>query len=500
MRAMRRTGRIALAACVLALIGVLAAVVQVGVSLAVERDREQVTVRESTGAGDRSALAGLTLTMRADMDNRLFWDNTLSFDGERCEVESVYTCYPAGKLMASIGGIRSVELNADFDTMLSADVEDETALSAGHRYVREVYAAMAPGEKRELAVPMSDFYEYYPLEIEIFSRRVSAGGLSEHDELGNAFVEYFRIPVLSGEIVTLSLQKAANGAHHAYATGIGSEGECFRMSSVAYVTFDAESGDGTAWFTFSPVSSRGNTVDLSLLPDGYGLFAVDFETNAYGQREALPDTLRCAVPLPTDLETVELGLIEGGEEPGTLYYLARRRLPDGGAQQLLYLIDPHSGEMMQLLEPTPPEDRVRYYDVWTGEDMMVLRHYDGGQYVTVISREADGHFAVTMEAGVSDEEIAALPDALLYADRGTGSVKAMAYDGERLAIATFAIRSRGEDALWTYCCDVTLTVWGREGRLYSGTWQTSLNTDGEDDQTAVLPSEGEALRLAFARP
>ncbi|MBQ7337154.1 MAG: hypothetical protein IJW40_01735 [Clostridia bacterium] len=467
-------------------------------SYAVYTPHDAVTLRAVHEEGDLAATAGLTLQTWTEMDGRLFWENTFTFDGAGHSAMSSYAFHPLGVAAQRDQTPRDISLTIEYDATanLSQELEELTPIQQA---VRQVWDEMRAGDTRELTLTVADYYEYYPFEVDILNRGLFQRGDTDHwQQITAAFSSYFKIPVLPGERMLLTMRKYQGGSNTSASTGIGHDGDCFFPEMISHVVTDEDGG--VIYFTFFPYSSEGTLVDLSHLPRGYGLFSVRYHTLDNGGLRLDTESLGLAVALPLDIKIEYLG--RAGQS-GELLMLARETNGHGDetGRLQLYVLSPERGAVLQTLCADAAENK-RYYSVYDGsEDYLVLRHYDGGLFYIVLARGADGTWSVALETGlpevgredgVAEEKLSEL--------RGfdSGMENAMLWDGTRLAVVRNMTRAIDgyESARWS--CDFQLTVWDANGLLYLGDYRTSLNTTGEEYSTAVDFSANKNWRLSLA--
>lgn len=250
----------------------------------VYKEHDNVTFHESVLYGDRSAADGLNIKLHTYQSSQLFWDTTCKFDNE-VAVDTEYNFYPMNHHIdfpESSYGI-SFMCNSDYapDSAAYSDTNiHQPGISAAYQ---ELFHSLNPGEEKEKTIFLKDYMDYYEFDISFaFPNCTNHGNTSEllYSDPGaikadptlialNDVKEYFKIPVLDTETHLISVGKHKSGALTSLGGGT-SESERFDMESWSVST------DSTCYFTFNPRSTEGNLVDLSELPEGFGIFALPY--------------------------------------------------------------------------------------------------------------------------------------------------------------------------------------------------------------------------------
>lgn len=250
----------------------------------VYKEHDNVTFHESVLYGDRSAADGLNIKLHTYQSSQLFWDTTCKFDNE-VAVDTEYNFYPMNHHIdfpESSYGI-SFMCNNDYAPAYAAYSDSnihQPGISAAYQ---ELFHSLKPGEEKEKTIFLKDYMDYYEFDISFaFPNCTNHGNTSEllYSDPGaikadptlialNDVKEYFKIPVLDTETHLISVEKHKSGALTSLGGGT-SESERFDMESWSVST------DSTCYFTFNPRSTEGNLVDLSELPEGFGIFALPY--------------------------------------------------------------------------------------------------------------------------------------------------------------------------------------------------------------------------------
>lgn len=244
------------------------------------KEHDNVTFKETVLYGNRNAAKGLNLKLHTDQSAQLFWHTTCKFEDE-LSLDTEYEFY------AMNHHTDFPESDPGISFMTNPDViryTDYTMQKPGlAQAYKELFDSLEPGEEKEKTIYLKDYMDYYEFDVSFYLPNcINHGNTTEllyaEPEMLKAdpslaalndLKEYFKIPVLDTETHVISVGKHANGYIATSGGGTG-EGERFAMESWAVST------ENTCYFTFDPRSTEGNLVDLSELPEGFGIFALPY--------------------------------------------------------------------------------------------------------------------------------------------------------------------------------------------------------------------------------
>ena len=267
---------------VLALVAVLL-IASVGifcaVGAAVNKDKDTVVITENILYGDKSAAEGITIKNQSRYDRHLFWDTTYTIgEPAKCDTEFWFSAVELRRNNPR----NHMEIALNIDIAYGCDFNTPAEEQPGiERAYKELYDAAKPGEELKRIIRLKDYYEYYPIGIEIDLPDTYWHGFAhenlnwteEHNDYKyawNAFNEFFKIPVPEDMIMEISISKGYNSNQ---ATGIGSsfvDKDSYYMSTVSTYS------DDKCFFTINNRTNDGKFVDTSLIPGGYGIYAFSY--------------------------------------------------------------------------------------------------------------------------------------------------------------------------------------------------------------------------------
>ena len=248
--------------------------------------------------------------------------------GEEPQTETEYAFYPDQHQTDRPASYAGVEMdNRGYgSTALAAsgsfEAEELGAYGLNAAY-RELADQTAPGAEGEKVIRVSDYLDYYPLEVRLdfpeflldLNRMMdwgdeTAGRKQKSVSLLQTFQNFFRIPVLEEERMEISIGKDPSGEIDSWGSGSVSEYDSFYLWTQSVVTGSA------CYFTFDCHTEQDHVVDTSQIPGGImGLTAylVEYDSGAHGKRECDRvdiEELSMVYPLDPNGYLLELGLIE----------------------------------------------------------------------------------------------------------------------------------------------------------------------------------------------
>jgi hypothetical protein len=405
--------------------------------------KAQVTFAKTVKYGDDAAAEGLEVTDCTDYNNHLFWNSTYSALSDAAKTDFSFF---SGKQDSTVPEPYGVSIGNNMWALWNwPNPGGSDKLPSAQKAYQELLDETPAGQERSETFKLRDYYDYYPLEVHINvpGKTVDSGGFFA-ESYANKFQDFFKIPVLEDETVTITVEKGMNGS-----AGSGSsstESDTFYFSSISAMTDDA------CYFTFDPHSSEGKLMDTSAIPGGYGIYCLpckNGEINLSGLKTAYK----------IDPQYRVFGLHASADGKRLLL------LTHEDALCFLTVLDAETMEPLQSLELADlPADGY----VWNNyfyDDFFVIYLSDGKMVVT---DEKDGKYrkAMTVETSAKDRS--------LYNPTYDA---VMDWDGERLAVASYLPTSvDGHDF---DNCSFCAAVYDRTGLAYFGEYLSSLDA-GKD--------------------
>lgn len=469
---------------VLALLLVLALGFGTAAAVTISSSADAVSLQHTTLYGDVSAAAGLQVTSRLQLHRRLFWEvdfplteapgAAVTFENHLlAQTQPGREHVPSGVMLSaySIGGA---------STSGSFDEENWESLGTPFRSLAPVFrdvAARAPaGEDYTETVYVKDYFDHYPLSVDVNVVRPDRWLLPDGSEpspeaLSELFAGFFRIPVLEENTLTVSIKKNA--------TGLVQSVDVYDPENTGPELYGPSAVDQhAAYFALN----FGEKVDVSLIPGGAGIYCLPYDAPG-ADSEALPvihpERLANVFPLPQEAQVSELLF----SPQGNLLLLF---LQDGWLQLSELALPAVPGEALQLLNsqrvlPVTAEGYVRGSVLFddclltaSAEGAFALLQLDGGRYRPVLT----GDFTAAEQAGMS------LP---------FGPDMTFLWDGQRLAAAQYAVQMYHDG-----CNDIYAAVFTADGLQYVGHIASSLSRNvGQNSPWSVYPEDEAPLRLTL---
>ena len=478
---MRKSLAIFLALVLLCGCGVLLA------ARAVSAPREEITFQEYVFSGDQAAADGLTVQLKAGMQHKANWESTVQFSAQDYRTETSFRFLPAGQAEQPEMSYRGVEINFYHDAATTGS-DDVFGFSTAYQSLLDT---LSPGESGSRTIRFADYYDEYPFEFYIDLPGVRYGTLADWEDASEdsdwpgecaqaALGRFFRIPVLQDEYVELGIDKNMDGTGSGRSISSVREGDQFWMNTESVITDDA------CFFWFGNRTDQDRLVDTSRIPGGYGVYMLpygpldpDAEASAFyggNENEVYTDRMTCFFPVDPETRIEHLGLTP--DKTRLLLHTVENNT------YYVTLIDCKTGDTLQKLAVSDFELEDDYVNITETEEFVCIQQTQGR--ICVLTQDADGLYQLVLRSDYSPDDLYSP----VYA-----TVRAMAFDGKRLAIVnndetvlanddnrTKSYLAGTTEALITLDgayfdnCGFTLTVFDQTGVAYSGAYVSSLES------------------------
>lgn len=428
-------------------------------------ERDQVRFTQTILSGDPAVADGLSVQTHATYGNFLFWDSTTRLQNGTPQTQTEYHFFNTEQEQPYDQSYQGVEVysavQSSGNNFLNIPKYRQNGLE---RVYQELYDSAATDKEVQKTVMVADYCKYYPLEGFInleginydFGIWTYGSGQSDSLEMWNMLQKFFRIPVLPTERITISLTKNRDGSLSTSSSG-NEEGDQFYLDTKSVVT------PQTCYFTFNNRTSKGNTVDTSLIPGGYGIYAFDYTAGAIktlkggGTRVTENgrlhlDSLRMVFPIDVTEEFLELSQREDDE---TLLLYTRRK-----NDYFLTIIEIDTMQQIQRLKiQSTQTDDGAWYNLLENDDFIVTVI---DQTATVLLPNGDGTFRIDMQTPntINLEYLAWQRDS-----------NAMAYNNGKLAVAyEYVDQTTG----FRYSPCFNAVIFDNTGLVFLAQYQSSL--------------------------
>lgn len=436
---------------------IVAAVLLGSLSVYAVGSAERITLEPVVYLGEESAARELWVTFRSDLGNSLFFESEYTFGGE------LFTEYR----FSSLGEDDQIERGHYGFRMTSsfrAGVDltsDKSELSGIELAYRELYEDTEIGAIGSRVIELSDYYDYYPINLSIDIPGVIWHGgyddifafksyypfeltptAEDQRRILSHFTEYFKIPVPDGIEYEITLRREEKDV-----SGVGIKSITRDYELTTRSTADGES----CYFGFN-TDYNGGEVDTSLIPGGRGIYKFDY-TNGFGARTGIDyESLTILYPLEDGVELLSLNVSADGER-------LHAYTDNGGVTELL-VIDKESGELL---------DTVNFDGGW------LWCCIEGDGFIINFGKTATELFSVT--DGVYERVLTVNPEKrqkefLERALRGVYT-SALDFSEDRLAIVSYPI---DREADYLSATGFELMILDPSGISYHASYYSSLST------------------------
>ena len=277
-----------------------------GTSLAAGSAQALLTHEETVLLGDPAAAEGLKVSLRYTYRSYLEWAAQYRLGSpDTCQTD--FRCYATERnYTQSAADYRGVAMELAGSIYSQDHLSDlyrrEEAYGGSGSYTgllgayQKLYNDTPEGGLTNTYLRIGDYCDYYPLAgwMELpngghgWNIYSASGYWANGAESAAAFNGYFRIPVLEDDWIQVVADKRGGNVVESVSVTEPRKGEdWYEPASVGICH------ENTAYFTFNAQTHKGNIVDTSLIPGGYGLYSLAYDSSGD------PDfsTLSTRVPL-----------------------------------------------------------------------------------------------------------------------------------------------------------------------------------------------------------
>ncbi len=424
-------------------------------------ERDKVVITEKTIYGDKTIVNDIELVIRNQFRAHLFWETTCRLEqGENVKSETQYSFFAIKNQERNERKNEGVVISNDIrygDTThhyYGEQINSNDAVGLD-KAINELRDHTLPGTTKSKTVYLKDYYTYYPIRVmfDLGDMYWEADMVGYGDEnvmysISEEFKEFFKIPVLETDSVTISVTK-----YEELSNGMNFSTDSIGSSDYEYYTIDnvCVIGEETCYFNISNKKTVNNKtveyVDMSLVPGGYGIYTFSYKKDN-GLEEIVPNSLKMVVPL--EMETVVSAMTLNEEDSKLLVFT------DEKENAYVRIIDIETMKEVQKIKLNNKNREYRMY-VYEYDNFVVAAR---GKKVTILSLE-DGTY--TYEFTIDGNTT--LGDKFFYIN----SNSEMDFDGEKLAIVTEV-----NDGYVGGMCKVYVIIYDETGMLYWGEYGNSL--------------------------
>ena len=438
----------------------------------INRTEDQVSVSAQTLAGDPAAAAGLTVTEQTTMNYHLLWQTVFAAD-DPAGADTDFSFH-----LNQLRTVSSSRARIEFRFNLNGGISSSGDILSDERDgvytgfpllpAKDLAEKTAPGETKKGSYRLADYYDALPYELDLYFGNDYS--VVNYDDLEQRIRSYFRLGVPEDLVVEIELKKDPQG--RTVSLDYSSD---FEGGDLWALCTDA--GDGF-YFSFYLSSAFGSS--FAEVPGGFGIYYLPFER--------VDDTDRTVCTVRGDQLSTIYQI-----DPATAQVLNLQLLPDGETLAFFTLEEGRcwlntlslgDNSLRQRIEIEGDFTNGFFYDPRIEDDFMLV--CDGNNHFTLLELE-EGRCSVALTGDL------ALPDPTPESENLLlfSFDSALAYDGARLAIATFNDSSRSAN----FC----LLVYDRSGLVYAGFYQHSQSqyAGAADANSWCVPTDNDGLRIDF---
>lgn len=445
----------------------------------INKEKDNVTVTEKTVFGDKSYAENIKVNFESTYNNLLFWKTSHTIGAENStKTDFIFS----KKHLYEIEQIEDyLDLSSDMrlSTMMFFD-DPDYADEGINRAFKELAEEAEPYEETEKTILLSDYYEYYPLEINCsFGNAGHSFSFFDNDEntkqVTEKFESFFRIPVLPDEAMKISVITSGQGQiSNGFSSTVYNGHDSFSFSTTSAVTEKA------CYLAFDNRTYNDELVDTSLIPGGYGIYRIP-----YSIKDRVPvfdfDKLKMVFSLDENNSAYSLSL---NKEKTKLHLLTKE-----GTKVFLTVIDTNTHKELQKIELVDSKFERVYID-YTDKDFILYSFYkeigvDGENYIILVTVDENGNYDKYFTVPSNDVfyhsqySDAKFKDGKLYI---TDTVsKKYVYtdpDGNRME-------------LFSTCSGFSLGIYDKTGMLFHGEYSTSLEAGADYNRSNIGPTNGQ---------
>lgn len=439
--------------CFLSALTLLSVSLTVAVTCSLVKESDNVTFTLIDEWGDKTYLEGITAEMNFTCNGRLDWDVKFSPAG-KTETEYQYnTIVPKHTETYRNYGLYNTSYS-----LLDMKNDNEKLKADLDNLKNEM---KNPGDIRYFNIKLKDYYEYYPVNFEftLGEMHISWSTSIGYDDAGsyefsgisytkgtdfiNTLNDYIRIPVHEEDTRKIRLHKSDDGFSYS-----GSHSGSFDFEFHNAVFAD------TLYFTFSneiknSEKSERVLTDTSLIPGGYGIYAIDYTETEVNYKE-----IKTVYSIPSDATVKALFC---NEEKNELYLTLHQN-----DKYILRVIDTASMTDIAVIELFDFHFE-EYVTISQQEDFFVF--IKNSTDYNVVRQNTDGIFVSALKGTIPSETENIRNYFSPYSQ--------FCFDGEKLAI--LVIENPGYEQLSIMSIQPDIMILNEDGLLYYGKWICSLS-------------------------
>lgn len=423
----------------------------IAITAMLNSQNDNVVITENIIFGDRRYADGIKIKMLSTYQNHMYFD-TLYTVGAPHACKTDFKYYQSKHYIEESPNYDSVTVstNISYGIEVNTPIEELSGLDLAYR---ELYDETPIGEERQKLVYLQDYYKYYPISVyidlpgsryyNIDPRSAVYNGAPYEETIAiyNKFNEFFKVPVptdLKGFYIGITKNSNTSIGISAYA------------ADDYYFNSQSARTDTTCFFSIENkiyLENGFKYIDTSLIPGGYGLYAVNYKIDNY-EAKINPDSLSMVYPLSK--ETTVKDLVVSADQR-SLYLITEEE-----NKVYLSIIDI---ETMTDINKICICEQLEEFNTLVFDDFIM---FDGPIHLSVVKISEDRNHELLYTVKKNSE----ITNTWYYSDTGYTTAD---LNGERLAVITKIINDSGSAT-----CGVALSIYDSTGLLYNAEYESSL--------------------------
>ncbi len=440
-----------------------------GVFAVVNREKENVVISENYVYGDRKSAENVTVNLKNIYKENLLWDTTYNIGKNKAETE--FSLYK-NRIPREYEYRKHFQLHSTFHQGIAGShgLDRYTGLNKAYS---ELIESAEPHVETEKLILLSDYLDYYPLNIDItFPDVYSFDSSMEYDmsesekDLIESFREFFRIPIMKDHKLKIRVTVGDEGNIYSSGTTSGT-GLDENEDSYGFYT-DSVITDNECFLYFGNRSDLGYTVDTSLIPGGYGIYRLPYSEKDKNVSFDFKN-LKNIYPIDSDYT---VSALEISEDKKSLYMVTKEE-----NKNVFTIIDAETFETKERTIISEDKDESAYPE-YIENDFIIFNIYHPNREAkfSVYSFDEKGKpvHEITaykyIQADYEDDEMYIGTE--IYED---SNIKAL-WNGEKLYVVhTFDNTSQRQIQQNGF----KLAVYGKDGMQFYGEYITGLSTGND---------------------
>lgn len=423
--------------------------------------KDQVIIKENVLFGDKKNAEGITVTSRVHYDNHLFWDTMYTIRDE-LDIKTNFTFSQSRRNEDYIHKSQiSLYPNLNFSMSSSGAIDLENEMQFPNKPIIDVASRTKDGETHEETVAFRDYYEYYPLTLDVsYDFPVDPMYNCKETDYG----KYFKIPVPPEHTVKISITKNEAG-------GIN-DISCNSLKNEVGIYTSGVLTDNGCYIAITVTKSYNNNKSLKLPQGILGIHYLPFQELKPSAIRRNIDIENASLVYPLDSEKCQILQLKKSKDDSKLLMFTREN-----DEVMLSVIDINTMELLQKINihksKQPGICAIKQYDdflvVTFDNNEFCLLTFDKGVYKIELSDSFNSSGNTIQDINYND--------------------MVFDFDGERMAAATYIDK-------YQFSSDYLL-VFDKTGLTYIGEYSNSLDNTDDSSQFIRPLFEVNSLNVNF---